>query len=385
MAKFRVEENYPLASLTTFNLGGPARYYVSVRTEAGFLEALNFAKSRDIPIFILGGGSNILVSDRGFDGLVIRNGIRGVTNRTDGGSAFVHVGAGEDWQEFVDWCISENLQGVECLAGIPGTVGAAPVQNIGAYGQDVSETIFEIKAIEVDTGKPVLFKNEVCGFGYRASIFNSTSDGRYCITGVTLKLKKNGKPPITHPDLANRLKEARKFTIRHVRDSIIDIRGGKGLLVRKGHERFRCAGSFFKNPVLPAERAREIEEGLQSPGAYRSWPLGIGEVKIAAAGLIEGAGFRPGYRKGNVGLSPKHALVVIAHSGATAQEVIEFTEEIQEKVKEKFDILLRPEIRLVGFAHSCQGGRLLSSAIFDLPDKDASPQRSKALRPLPPV
>ena len=357
MVKFTVKEDHPLASLTTFNLGGSAKYYVSVRSQAAFLEALNFAKSRGIPIFILGGGSNILISDNGFDGLVIRNRIKGVTSRAEGYYSYVHVGSGEDWQEFVDWCVSEKLQGVECLAGIPGTVGASPVQNVGAYGQEVSETICEIRALEVDTGKPILFSNEDCGFGYRTSIFNSTSDAKYFITGVTFKLKRNGKPSIVHQDLANHLKDACNFTIRHVRDSIIDIRGSKGLLVRKGHERFRCAGSFFKNPILLAERSREIEEGLQKVGAraYRSWPMGMGEIKISAAALVQSAGFRQGYRKGNVGLSPKHTLVIIAYQRATAQEVIEFAEEIQGKVKEKFDILLRPEIRLVGFAPSCLG------------------------------
>jgi len=357
MAKFRVEENHPLGSLTTFKVGGPARYYVSVRSQAAFLEALNFAKSQGIAIFILGGGSNILVSDSGFDGLVIRNRIKGMTSRTEGDYSCVHVGSGQDWQEFVDWCVSEKLQGVECLAGIPGTVGASPVQNIGAYGQEVSETIFEIRALEVDTGKPILFSNEACNFGYRTSIFNSTSEGKYFITGVTFKLKRSGKPSIAHRDLANHLKEECNFTIRQVRDSIIDIRGSKGLLVRKGHKRFKCASSFFKNPVLVAERSKAIEEELQKAGAcaYWSWPLGTGEVKISAAGLIQSAGFRQGYRKGNVGLSPRHALIIIAYPRATAQEIIEFIEEIQAKVKEKFDILLKPEVRLVGFPLSCPG------------------------------
>ncbi len=276
MAKFRVEENHPLASLTTFNVGGPARYYVSVRSEAAVLKVLAFAKSQGIPIFILGGGSNILVSDSGFDGLVIRNRIKGATIRWEGDYSYVHVGSGEDWQEFVDWCVSEKLQGVECLAGIPGTIGASPVQNIGAYGQEVSETIFEIKALEVDTGKPILLSNEACNFGYRTSIFNSTSDNKYFITGVTFRLKRNGKPSITHRDFANHLKEACNFTIRHVRDSIIDIRGSKGLLVRKGHERFRCAGSFFKNPILLAERSREIEEGDAKGGGVRLLLLATG-------------------------------------------------------------------------------------------------------------
>ena len=299
MAKLRVKENHPLASLTTFKVGGPARYYVSVRTETALIEALSFAKSQGVPIFILGGGSNILVNDSGFDGLVIHNRIKGSTTRTEGDYSFVHVGSGENWQEFVDWCVSEKLQGVECLAGIPGAVGASPVQNIGAYGQEVSETILEVKTLEVDTGKTIFFSNGACNFAYRTSIFNSTSEGKYVITGVTFKLKRNGNPSIAHGELANRLKEAGNFTIGHVRDSIVAIRGSKGLLVRKGHKRFRCAGSFFKNPVLPVEKSKAIEEELQKAGVcgHCSWSLGMGKVKISAAGLIQGAGFRKGYRK----------------------------------------------------------------------------------------
>jgi UDP-N-acetylmuramate dehydrogenase len=228
------------------------------------------------------------------------------------------------------------------------------VQNVGAYGQEVSETIVEVRALEVDTGKPILFSNEACGFGYRSSIFNSASEGKYFITGVTFKLRKNGKPTMGHRDLANHLKEIADFTIEHVRDSVIAVRAGKGLLVRRGHERFRCAGSFFKNPILLEENFRQIEERVLKQGAraYWSWPLGSGEVKISAAGLIQSAGFRQGHRKGNVGLSPRHALIVIAYRRATAQEIIEFAREVQGEVKEKFGILLKPEVRLVGFPPS---------------------------------
>jgi len=355
MVEFRIEENRSLAPLTTFNVGGPARYFVSVRSEDAFLDALAFSKNRDIPIFILGGGSNILVSDSGFDGLVIHNRITGVSSRAEGAYSFIHASAGEDWQEFVDWCVSRKLQGVECLAGIPGTVGASPVQNIGAYGQEVSEAIFEVRAVEVETGNSILFSNKACGFGYRASIFNSTSDGRYFITGVTFKLKRNGEPSIAYPDLANHLKETCNLTITHVRNGVIDIRSGKGLLIREGHERFRCAGSFFKNPVLLAERSKEIEQRVQKAGesACKFWPLDSTKVKISSAGLIQSAGFGKGYRQGNVGLSPKHTLIVVAYQGATAQEIIEFAAKIQAKVEEKFGILLRPEVRLLGFPQSC--------------------------------
>lgn len=352
---FKVEENYPLSPLTTFNVGGTARYHACVRSEEDLLSALDFAKSRAIPILALGGGSNILVSDDGFDGLVISNRIEGITSWLESGTCCVHAGSGEDWQEFVDWCASEKLQGVECLAGIPGTVGAAPVQNIGAYGQEVSETIAEVRAIEVDTGKCVLLNDKDCGFGYRTSIFNSTPDCKYFITGVTFRLKRNGKPVIEHKDLANHLEGASNCTILQVRDSVIDIRARKGLLVRKGYECFRCAGSFFKNPVLPVERSKEIEERAKEVGAcaLQSWPLDSNEVKISAASLIQSAGFGQGYRKGNVGLSPKHTLIIIAYNRATAQEIVRFAEEVRGQVKEKFGVLLAPEVRLVGFPPSC--------------------------------
>ena len=351
MARLKVEENYPLASLTTFNVGGPAKYYVSVKSEAALIKALEFAKSLAIPIFILGGGSNILVSDNGFDGLVIRNGIKGITSRPQGDYHCIYARSGEDWQYFVDWCVSEKLQGIECLAGIPGTVGAAPVQNIGAYGQEVSDTIGEVRAIEVSTGKSIIFRNEECGFGYRTSIFSSTSAGKYFISSVAFMLKRNGKSNIVHDDLKNQLKETSNLTLKQVRDATIAIRAGKGLVMRKGYERFRCASSFFKNPIVSEERARDIEGAVRKLGGdiHCFWPLRSGEVKISAASLIQSAGFWRGYRKGNVGLSPKHALVIIAYGTATAREIIEFAEEIQGKVKEKFGVLLRREIGLVGF------------------------------------
>lgn len=358
LTKIKITENFPLASLTTFNVGGPARFYVSVRSEAGLLEALDFAKSRGIPLFVLGGGSNILVSDGGFDGLVIHNGIRGITIRQEGEYSRVHAGSGEDWQKFVDRCVSGELQGVECLAGIPGTVGASPVQNIGAYGQEVSDTIVDVGAVEVATGNHLLLDNQSCGFGYRTSIFNSIAEGNYIITRVSFRLRNGGKPAVTHREIANHLKEFPDSTIRQVRDGILAVRAGKGLLVRKGYDRFRCAGSFFKNPLLLAEHSREVEEAMKKLGdcAHLFWPVGLDEVKISAAGLIERAGFRKGYRKGNVGLSPGHTLILIAYRRATAREIMEFAEEVQGKVKEKFGVVLKPEVRLVGFPPSCLAG-----------------------------
>ncbi len=355
MRSFKVEENFPMGPLTTFGVGGPAKYFVSADSEAHALEALEFAEKRGCPVLILGGGSNVLINDEGFPGLVIKNGIRGITSRPEGAYCLIHACSGESWQEFVDWCVSEDLQGIECLSGIPGAVGACPVQNVGAYGQEVSETIAAIRALEIKTGKAVLLENEDCRFGYRTSIFNSTAEGKYMITGVTFRLKRHGKPAIVRGTLTGQLGGAPDLTIRQVRDRVMDIRAAKGLLMRRDHEYFRCAGSFFKNPVLSAERFEEAEQGVKKAGVCTcsSWPLDTGEVKVAAAALIQNAGFSPGYRKGNVGLSPKHALILIAHSGATALEIVDFAEEVQGAVREKFGVVLEPEVRLIGFPPSC--------------------------------
>ncbi|MCE5333150.1 MAG: UDP-N-acetylmuramate dehydrogenase [Desulfobacteraceae bacterium] len=355
MARLQVAENQPLAPLTTFRLGGPARYYAAVDSEAAMLQALDFAKSRDVPVFVLGGGCNVLFSDEGFEGLIIHDRICGITSRPEGDHLFVRAGAGEDWQDFVDWCVSRGLQGIECLAGIPGTVGASPVQNIGAYGQEVSESIAEVRAMEMHSGKPVVFGNDSCGFGYRTSIFNTVAAGKYFITGVSFRLKRDGKPKISHKDFRDLPGAAPDAALAQVRDITLAIRAGKGLLARKGHECFRCAGSFFKNPVVPAEKFRKVEERMQTAGRGSGWfwSLSTGEVKLSAACLIQEAGFGRGYRRGNVGLSPKHTLIIIAHDRAASQEVVQFAEEIRGTVNEKFGILLRPEVRLVGFPPSC--------------------------------
>lgn len=357
MATLKVELKYSLAPLTTFKLGGAAAHYTCVKSEVALLQALEYAKTMGLPIFALGSGSNILFCDDGFDGLVIHNKINGLTRERSSrdGKALVHACSGEDWQGFVDWCVSRNLQGLECLAGIPGSVGACPVQNIGAYGQEVSDTIVEVRAFEIDSGKQVILRNEACRFGYRASIFNAVPD-KYFITRVTFMLSKNANATVTYHDLVNQLEDTSQITIRQIRDSTVAVRAGKGLMVGKGHEGFRCAGSFFKNPVLPAQRLKDIEDGILKAGAPWHWPVSSKEVKISAARIIQSAGFEPGYRKGNVGLSPKHTLIVCAYDAATAQEVVEFAQGIQEKVNKKFGILLKPEVRLVGFPGPCLGG-----------------------------
>jgi UDP-N-acetylmuramate dehydrogenase len=350
----KIMENYPLKEHTTFGVGGPARYFAVVESEDNVVEALDVAKRRDLPVLVLGGGSNVLISDAGFPGIAIQVRIKGFRNRIEGEDCIVYAGAGEDWQDFADRCVNSDWQGVECLVGIPGTVGAAPVQNIGAYGQDVSETIVGVRAIGMDTGEAVIFGNEECAFAYRKSIFNSAFAGRYIITGVTFRLKQNGTPAIRYRELQKRVEEGGTATLHQVKDAVIAIRDAKGLLVRKGHTSFMSGGSFFKNPVVSADIVKEIEGLVQKTGGCSNWawPIESGEVKLSAACLIQRAGFNPGFRKGNVGISPNHTLIIINFGGASSQEVADFAREVQVKVKALFGVFLRPEIRLIGYPSS---------------------------------
>jgi UDP-N-acetylmuramate dehydrogenase len=219
----------------------------------------------------------------------------------------------------------------------------------------VSQTIAGVRAIEIDTGKSIFFSNAECCFGYRRSIFNSTAAGKYLITGVTFRLKQNGAPAILYGELRKYLEGNRDITLLQVRDAVIAIRDTKGLLVREGHESFRSAGSFFRNPIVATGKFKEIAERVNRGGgcAEWAWPLDSGKVKIAAACLMQCAGYTRGFRKGNVGISPKHALIIINCGEATARDVIGFACEVQHKVRDQFGVSLSPELRLIGFPSSC--------------------------------
>jgi len=350
--KIEIRENEPLAPLTTFEVGGPARYCVRIGCEEDAAAALSFAGEKGCETLILGGGSNVLISDEGFPGLVLLNRITGITVEESGGSVLVTAGGGENWQEFVDLCVARGWQGLECLAGIPGTVGASPIQNIGAYGQEASQAIAEVRCLEIATGEAVTFDAEECSFRYRESIFNTRHAGRYLVTSVTFRLLPGGAPVVKYRELAERLAGISLPTPADVRDAVIAIRAGKGVLVRTGFESFRSAGSFFKNPVLPRARFAEIEALLSEAGKAENWawPLPGGDVKVSAAYLIQSAGFARGHYRGNVGISPHHTLILINRGGATAREIVEFAGEVRQRVLDRFGVALLPEARMIGFA-----------------------------------
>jgi UDP-N-acetylmuramate dehydrogenase len=338
-----IRENVPLAPLTTLRVGGAARYFAFARSEADVVEAFDLAARDNHEVFVLGGGSNILVSDDGFPGLVIHINLEGVSR--DG--TVVTVAAGEDWDPFVAFCVQNDLAGVECLSGIPGFVGGTPVQNVGAYGQDVSETIVSVRCFDRSKNEFVDLANKDCGFGYRTSIFNTTERDRYVVLSVTYELTPNGRPKIEYKDLRDHFGK-REPTLAEVREAVLKIRRSKSMVIDPDDPNSRSAGSFFKNPIIPNSFLSDIEERLviQNVPHFR---VNDTEVKIPAAWLIENAGFFKGYMHGNAGISANHSLAIINRGGAAAAEIISLKNEIQDAVRKRFGIELQPEPVFVGF------------------------------------
>lgn len=346
-----IQENVVLAPLTTLQVGGPARYFIEA-SDAGEVRAgIEFARSKNAPLFVLGGGSNLVVSDQGWPGVVLKVAIQGINHRHGHGTAYFDVGAGEDWDGFVGATVTHNCAGIECLSGIPGSVGGTPVQNVGAYGQEVSQTIDSLVAIDVATGEEAEFEKDECGFAYRTSVFNTSARGKYVILHVTYALRHDGPPSLAYADLkkyfANREHPA---TLTAVREAVRQIRASKSMLLTPGDEDCRSAGSFFKNPVLtPAQfdelKRRAAARNLEVP----SYPALEAQKKVSAAWLVEHSGFSKGYQRGRVGLSRKHALAIVNRNGATAAEIVELKHEIQRRVREEWGILLEVEPVMVGF------------------------------------
>lgn len=345
-----VKENEPLAPLTTLGVGGPARWIAEVANEAEIEEAAEGARQRGLPLFILGGGSNLLVADAGFDGLVLHVSLRGIVAEDAGSERVYRVGAGENWDAFVSRAMGENCAGVECLAGIPGTVGGTPVQNVGAYGQEVSSVIERVRAYDLLNREFVEFTAAECGFSYRRSRFNSEDRGRFVVTRVDYRLHRGGAPTIVYPDLQRALGErdaaAGEPALAEVAGTVRRIRRSKGMLLVEGDPDCRSAGSFFKNPIITALRFREIAERGASPPGFPAEP---GMVKVPAAWLIEQAGFSKGYALGAAGISSRHTLALVNRGGATAAEILALAQEIAACVEERFGIRLEMEPVMVGF------------------------------------
>ncbi len=342
----QIEENVPLAPLTTIGIGGPARYFTRAGTVEEVRSALAWARSRQREVFVLGGGSNLLISDDGFDGLVIRIDLRGITVESESESALVNAASGESWDHFVGFAVERGWAGIECLSGIPGSCGATPIQNVGAYGQEVSETIARVEALDRSSGLVRTFTNDECEFGYRSSRFKGAERARYVILAVVFQLTPGGRAAVRYPELLRYLKEQETPAqdLRGVREAVIAIRRRKAMVIDPADPDTRSDGSFFMNPVLGASEYEAFARLAPEAPHYRS---GDG-IKLSAAWLIENAGFARGFVHGAVGLSTKHALAIVNRGGGTAREVSELARMIRGRVRERFGVELIPEPDFVG-------------------------------------
>jgi UDP-N-acetylmuramate dehydrogenase len=347
-----VLENIPLAPLTTLKIGGPARYFVSAEIEADVIEALEYASGQSLEVFVLGGGSNILVADSGFDGLVLQIALKGIDYERIADAMTVTSMAGEIWDVLVESCVNSGLAGLECMSGIPGSVGGTPVQNVGAYGQEVGDTIETVRCLDRLTGQIVDLSNAQCGFSYRTSIFNSAERGRYIVISVSYRLTPGGEPRVVYKDLVERF-AGHEPTLTGVRQAVLEIRRSKSMVIDADDPNSRSAGSFFKNPIVTPGQLDELREKRPR---VPSFEFGT-EFKVPAAWLIENAGFQKGYRLGHAAISSNHTLAIVNTGQAKAADVIVLKDLIQTKVLTEFGIALTPEPIFVGF-HGAGGTEL---------------------------
>jgi UDP-N-acetylmuramate dehydrogenase len=348
-----LQKNVPLAPLTTLRIGGPAKFFVEARSNAEVAEAVAFAGTKDLPLFVLGGGSNLVVSDSGWPGLVLKIAIAGIEQRfgsDEQGKTIFEVGAGESWDRFVSHAVVARCAGIECLSGIPGSVGGTPVQNVGAYGQEVSGTIESVEVFDLKDGQVRELCNKACGFSYRSSIFNTSERSRFIILRVTYALTPGGEPYLEYADLKRHF-EGRETPpdLAETREAVRHIRARKGMLIVEGDPDCRSAGSFFKNPVLSAEQHADLAKRAEAKRlTIPSYPALDRSRKVSAAWLVEHSGFARGYGFGHTGISSKHALAIVNRGGASAAEILALKDQIQQRVEELWGVRLEPEPVFVG-------------------------------------
>ncbi len=337
-----------LAPHTTLGVGGNARWYMRAQAADDVVFAHEWSRERGVPLFILGGGSNLVIADGGVPGLVVHMHVRGVAFQPEGDTIRVVAGAGEPWDPLVAAAVDRGLAGLECLSGIPGTVGGTPIQNVGAYGQDVAETIESVAADDRTDGTLRTLAAAECRFGYRMSRFKREDVDRFVVCAVTFLLRA-GAPRATYPDIVRHLERAGVDapSLDDVRQAVLEVRRRKGMVLDRGDPDTRSVGSFFMNPIVePAARDRVASAAGAAPPGYAA---GDGCVKIPAAWLIERAGFRRGETDGAVGISGKHTLALVNRGGATARDVLRLATRIKRTVLERFGVWLRPEPVFMGF------------------------------------
>ena len=331
--------------MTTIGLGGNANYYLSCKSVDDIKYAMNYAKVNGLKIQVMAGGSNIIFPDEGFEGLVIKIDIKGISVTENDDHFLVGASAGESWDEFVQQIVYRGLTGIECLSGIPGSVGATPIQNVGAYGQDVSETISQVATLDTIRSSPRTFSAEECQFSYRDSWFKSREPGRYIVTEVTFRLRPNAPPALRYVELERHFLALGNTapTLSELRQAVLQLRREKSMLLDESDANGRSCGSFFLNPVLSNQQFQQFLARAEGLGNLPQFPQADGRVKLSAGWLIEQAGFPRGTRDGQVGLSTKHALALVAHAGARADDVTRLARRVQLGVLERFGVQLEPE------------------------------------------
>ena len=346
-------QDVPLAPLTTFGLGGPARFFAEVTAPSDVAVALRWARAKDLPVFMLGGGSNLVVADEGFAGLVLHLRTRGLRWIEASGEWQVEAQAGETWDDVVVESVRRGAAGVECLSGIPGTAGAAPVQNIGAYGQEVGETIRTVRVLDRESLETRELASDDCGFGYRTSLFKR-EPGRFVILSVTLGLAPGGRPTLRYAELTSAFASNAEPSLSDVRQAVLVLRRKKSMLFDEMDANRRSAGSFFTNPIVTTEQATEIAHRAVAAGLAQNlsdmpcFALADGRKKLTAGWLIEHAGLAKGLRRGAVGISSRHALALVHHGGGTTADLLRLALHVRSTVFNRFGVTLTPEPVFLG-------------------------------------
>ena len=350
-----IRRDVPLAPLTTFELGGPARYFSQVATVDDAIWALRWAGDRTLPAFVLGGGSNLVVGDGGFPGLVLQLAARGMDFRNQGDRVLVEAQAAEPWDDVVAAAVARGLAGIECLSGIPGTAGATPVQNVGAYGQEVADTIRSLRVLDRRTLEERELAAAECGFAYRNSVFKR-EPGQAIVLSACFALRPGVRPVVAYRELANALADKARPSLAEVREAVLDLRRKKSMVYDAGEPNRRSAGSFFTNPIVDAARAAALvtqalgENLVHAPEEVQQYPLPDGRVKLAAGWLVERAGVKRDLRMGPVGVSSRHALALVHHGGGCTADLIRLAVHVRDAVALRFGITLAPEPVFLGVA-----------------------------------
>jgi UDP-N-acetylmuramate dehydrogenase len=357
-SNLRIRRDVSLAPLTTLELGGTAHAFADIADVSAAREAVRWAGRHDLPLAIIGGGSNVVVADRGFPGIALRIEMRGIQVDGEGERVRVTASAGEPWDELVAFTVDEGLAGLECLSGIPGCVGATPIQNVGAYGQEVSAVIEGVHVLDLTSMEERTIAREACGFGYRSSAFREFP-GRFLVLSVTFQLQRGGRPRVEYGELRKALGIGRSTpSLAEVRSTVLGLRRVKSMVIEEGDPNRRSVGSFFVNPVVSADAATALEDFVRASEPFGgiesvpTFPVPDGNFKVSAAWLIEKAGFSKGLRRGAFGISTAHALALVHHGGGSAEELVALARDIREGVRRKFDIELQPEPVFLGFPTS---------------------------------